>query len=41
MKVSEKCNCEADQEEFLTIDVLSNIEVDVNNDKRKHFRSRN
>jgi len=30
MKVSEKCNCEADQDEFLTIDVLSNIEVEVN-----------
>lgn len=27
-----ECNCEADQDEFLTIDVLSNIEVDVNND---------
>jgi len=32
MKVSEKCICEADQDEFLTIEVLSNIEVEVHND---------
>lgn len=37
MKVSEKCNCEADQDEFLTIDVLSNIEVDVNNDTNENI----
>lgn len=37
MKVSEKCNCEADQDEFLTIDILSNIEVEVNNDTSENI----
>lgn len=37
MKVSEKCNCETDQNEFLTIDVLSNIEVGVNNDTNENI----
>ncbi|KAL4112917.1 hypothetical protein QTP88_016632 [Uroleucon formosanum] len=37
MKVSEKCNCETDQNEFLTIDVLSNIEVEVNNDTNENI----
>lgn len=31
MKVSEKCNCEADQDEFLTIDILSDTEVEMQN----------
>lgn len=37
MKNSEKCNCEADQDEFLTIDISSNIEVEVNNDTSKNI----
>lgn len=37
MKVSEKCKCEADQDEFLTIDVLSNIEVEVHNEATENI----
>lgn len=32
MKIPEKCNREAVQDPFLTIDVLSDIEIGVHND---------